>query len=82
MANVIRLAKLRPLTGSCSTSSGETLTPMRADDVSITGDSALTCTVSATAATLSDSVWLKICPMPRTTSRVVGWKPSRLAFTV
>jgi hypothetical protein len=69
VASVIRLAKLRPLTGWFATSSGETFTPIFADCVSSTGALAPTVTISSTPPTPSEMSTVSRTPTPSTTSR-------------
>ena len=60
----MRLAKLRPLTGRLAISSGVTLTPILADDVSMTVASPVTVTASVTPARVSATSSGLVSPTP------------------
>ena len=75
VASVIRFAKLRPFTGRLSTSSGDTFTPMRAEEMSMTFDSADTVTASCSDATPIVTSTVSTCPTPSTASRAWLAKP-------
>jgi hypothetical protein len=82
VASVMRFAKLRPFTGRLSTSSGETLTPIRADDKSMTFDSADTVTASCSEATAIEMSTVSSWPTPSTTSRDWLANPDSSNFTL
>jgi hypothetical protein len=81
-ASVMRFAKFRPFTGRLSTSTGDTLNPMRADDTSNSGASAETVTASCKEATSRVISSVSTCPRPRRTSRFCVANPVSSYATV
>jgi hypothetical protein len=75
VASVIRLAKLRPLTGRFSSSAGDTFTPILADVVSRGDASPATVIDSVTPASVRAASTGRASPTPSAISRLTGAKP-------